>query len=216
MSRYKYALVKQQVDGYQYIGSYVKLKKVGLVYKGCCPFHHEKTPSFTVYPKEYVDPQTRKLQENASFYCFGCGLGGDVITFKQLQLNNSLLENENEYTREQTCSVLIDELSLDIDDENAELEYLKEELRIIEQSDCKSLSVTEVNLVCSSICRNYLLWVKKNYPIQWDNEIIIIEKYYNYFDSTLPERTSIESLQLIDDVKQKIDKRRNTFYNQEN
>ena len=51
------------------IGSYITLKRAGSNLKGLCPFHSEKTPSFTVYP-----------QDN-SFYCFGCGAGGDAITF---------------------------------------------------------------------------------------------------------------------------------------
>ena len=51
------------------ISSYVTLKRAGSNYKGLCPFHSEKTPSFTVYP------------ETQSFYCFGCGAGGDVINF---------------------------------------------------------------------------------------------------------------------------------------
>lgn len=49
--------------------SYVNLKRRGRTLVGLCPFHGEKTPSFTVYP------------ETSSFYCFGCGAGGDVITF---------------------------------------------------------------------------------------------------------------------------------------
>jgi len=53
----------------QVIGSYVTLKRAGSNCNGRCPFHSEKTPSFTVFPA------TR------SFYCFGCGAGGDVITF---------------------------------------------------------------------------------------------------------------------------------------
>ena len=51
------------------IGGYVSLKRAGSNLKGLCPFHSEKTPSFTVYPADN------------SFYCFGCGAGGDVITF---------------------------------------------------------------------------------------------------------------------------------------
>ena len=51
------------------IGSYVSLKRAGGNMKGLCPFHSEKTPSFTVYPSDN------------SFYCFGCGIGGDAITF---------------------------------------------------------------------------------------------------------------------------------------
>ncbi len=51
------------------IGSYISLKRAGGYLKGLCPFHNEKTPSFVVYP-----------QDN-SFYCFGCGIGGNAITF---------------------------------------------------------------------------------------------------------------------------------------
>lgn len=51
------------------ISSYVNLKRAGRISKGLCPFHGEKTASFTVYP------------DTQSYYCFGCGNGGDVITF---------------------------------------------------------------------------------------------------------------------------------------
>ena len=51
------------------IGGYVSLKRAGTNLKGLCPFHSEKTPSFTVYPADN------------SFYCFGCGIGGNAITF---------------------------------------------------------------------------------------------------------------------------------------
>lgn len=56
------------------IGSYVSLKRAGANLKGLCPFHSEKTPSFVVYPSDN------------SFYCFGCGIGGDAVTFiKQME-----------------------------------------------------------------------------------------------------------------------------------
>ena len=51
------------------ISGYVSLKRAGSNLKGLCPFHSEKSPSFTVYPADN------------SFYCFGCGVGGDAITF---------------------------------------------------------------------------------------------------------------------------------------
>ena len=51
------------------VGSYVTLKRAGSNFSGLCPFHNEKTPSFTVFPA------------TKSCYCFGCGSGGDVITF---------------------------------------------------------------------------------------------------------------------------------------
>lgn len=53
----------------QLISSYVSLRRRGKNLVGLCPFHNEKTPSFTVYP------------ETQSFYCFGCGAGGEAISF---------------------------------------------------------------------------------------------------------------------------------------
>lgn len=61
--------LKSRCDISDIISSYVNLKRRGRNLVGLCPFHSEKTPSFNVYP------------ENGSFYCFGCGVGGDVITF---------------------------------------------------------------------------------------------------------------------------------------
>ncbi len=61
--------IKYRCDITDVISTYVPLKRAGSNYNGHCPFHSERTPSFTVFPA------TR------SFYCFGCGAGGDVITF---------------------------------------------------------------------------------------------------------------------------------------
>jgi len=76
--------VKEHYDIVEVVSSYVKLKKVGRNYVGLCPFHSEKTPSFTVSPEKQI------------FKCFGCGAGGDVITFymkiKGLSFKEALLE----------------------------------------------------------------------------------------------------------------------------
>ncbi|WP_195983573.1 DNA primase [Clostridium sp. D33t1_170424_F3] len=61
--------LKMRSDIVEVVSSYVSLRRSGRNMVGLCPFHNEKTPSFNVYP------------ENGSFYCFGCGAGGDVITF---------------------------------------------------------------------------------------------------------------------------------------
>lgn len=61
--------LKYRSDISDIASSYMQLKRRGRNLVGLCPFHSEKTPSFNIYP------------ENGSFYCFGCGAGGDVITF---------------------------------------------------------------------------------------------------------------------------------------
>ncbi len=61
--------LKSRCDISDVVSGYVNLKRRGRNLVGLCPFHSEKTPSFNIYP------------ENGSFYCFGCGTGGDVITF---------------------------------------------------------------------------------------------------------------------------------------
>ena len=67
--------VRSRSDIVDVIGSYVNLKHKGNSYSACCPFHHEKTPSFHV------------SREKQMYHCFGCGVGGNVFTF--------LMEHEN-------------------------------------------------------------------------------------------------------------------------
>lgn len=61
--------LKARSDLGEIASNYVVLKRSGKNLVGLCPFHSEKTPSFNIYP------------DNGSFYCFGCGVGGDIITF---------------------------------------------------------------------------------------------------------------------------------------
>ncbi len=61
--------VKQQADIVRVMGEYVQLKKAGQNFRGLCPFHSEKTPSFNVHATKQI------------YHCFGCGKGGDVFNF---------------------------------------------------------------------------------------------------------------------------------------
>jgi len=61
--------IKSKIDIVEFISDYVHLKKSGQNYKGLCPFHSEKTPSFMVSQAKQI------------FHCFGCGVGGDVVSF---------------------------------------------------------------------------------------------------------------------------------------
>ena len=61
--------VRQSNDIVDVISQYVRLKRSGRNYFGLCPFHNEKSPSFSVSPEKQI------------FHCFGCGVGGNVFTF---------------------------------------------------------------------------------------------------------------------------------------
>jgi len=75
-----FAYIKSQVAIIDVIGAYTTLKKAGHYWKGICPLHHEKTPSFTVSPEKNI------------FYCFGCHATGDVISFMAKMENCTQIE----------------------------------------------------------------------------------------------------------------------------
>ncbi len=72
--------IKSKVDIVDFISDYAQLKKSGQNYKALCPFHSEKTPSFMVSPTKQI------------FHCFGCGVGGDVVSFLMKHDNISFNE----------------------------------------------------------------------------------------------------------------------------
>ena len=65
------------------VSSYIRIQRAGADYKGLCPFHSEKTPSFSVSPSKQI------------FHCFGCGKGGNAISFVMQYDNCSFLEALN-------------------------------------------------------------------------------------------------------------------------
>lgn len=69
MARDAVGEIRDRTDIVDLITPYSKLRKAGRSFKGLCPFHQEKTPSFIVFP------------ESGTFHCFGCGRGGDIFTF---------------------------------------------------------------------------------------------------------------------------------------
>lgn len=93
------------------ISSYVNLKRAGRNLNGLCPFHNEKTPSFTVYT------------DTSSFYCFGCGAGGDVFGFIRKIENLDYIE---------AVKKLADRAGVTIPEDNYDDSYLKLKQRIYE------------------------------------------------------------------------------------
>ena len=93
------------------VSSYVNLKRKGRLLGGLCPFHNENTPSFYVYP------------DTQSYYCFGCGNGGDVITF----IKN--IENLDYY---QAVKFLCDRSGMALPSENYDNGIAKTRTRIYE------------------------------------------------------------------------------------
>lgn len=108
--------IRQRNDIVDVISGYVKLQKKGSSYFGLCPFHNEKSPSFSV------------SRQKQMYYCFGCGAGGNVITF--------IMEYEN-YSFVEAVRLLAERAGIDI----PEVEYSKEAK---EKADLKA-TLLEIN-----------------------------------------------------------------------
>jgi DNA primase len=85
--------IRERVDLVDLVGRFVTLKKAGRNYKGLCPFHGEKTPSFNVNP------------DRQAFYCFGCQTGGNAITFLMKMENLSFPEAARALARERGIEI---------------------------------------------------------------------------------------------------------------
>ena len=102
--------LKEKNDIVEVIGSYIKLERKGYGYWACCPFHHEKTPSFSINAADRY------------YHCFGCGVSGDVVKFVQEYENVDFL---------QAVQILAARAKLDVpayDDKTAEIKRKKDRL----------------------------------------------------------------------------------------
>jgi DNA primase len=72
--------IQSKLDIADIVGGYIPLRRAGRNFKACCPFHHEKTPSFVVSPVKGI------------YHCFGCGAGGDTISFVMKHENLEFME----------------------------------------------------------------------------------------------------------------------------
>lgn len=120
--------VRNQADIVDIIGNYVQLKKQGRNYSGLCPFHGEKTPSFSVSPEKQM------------FHCFGCGKGGNVFSF--------LMEHDG-LTFVESVKKVADMSHLDV-----AIELLKNEIQVICQ---KKLLKQQKWWKCTSLLPNFTI-----------------------------------------------------------
>ena len=179
--------VRHGVDGMEYITARVDCKQTGDVWKGLCPFHHERTPSFTVYPAD-----ARQSKGYASFYCYGCQKGGDVIQFAMLYHGLT--------SRAAAVKHLEREFNLQYD-EDAQLNELKLALREdIEGPAHETVDIASVNFTCSMAVRKLLQTVRKQHPDVLDKAFIEVDRLTKYIDHQLHECTPAELTQLPDIV----------------
>lgn len=118
--------VRSRNDIVDVISTYVKLQKKGSSYFGLCPFHNEKSPSFSV------------SRQKQMYYCFGCGAGGNVFTF--------LMEYEN-YTFVEALKYLADRAGVELPEENTRKR--QKNVRIQGQFFWKSTKLQHNIITCS-------------------------------------------------------------------
>ena len=126
--------IKNVADIVSVIGDYVELKRSGSNYIGLCPFHNEKTPSFSVSPSKGI------------FHCFGCGIGGDVISF--------IMQKEG-LTYPEAIKFLADKLGIIVETNEVNKEKYEHRKKLYEINNDAKLFFYK-NLLINDIPKNYI------------------------------------------------------------
>ena len=187
--------VRARNDIVDVISQYVKLKRAGSSYVGLCPFHNEKTPSFSV------------SQSKQFYHCFGCGIGGNVFSF--------LMQYEN-YSFQEAVKVLADRsgVALPTEEESPEARRASEKRQILlevnkaaagyfyyqlkRENGKHALSYLKGRGLSDETIRNFGL----GYADKYSNDLYKYLKNKNYSDEILKD----SGLFIIDEKKGMIDK----------
>ena len=189
MSNFRVTRLRKE-DGLSYMMQYLQnIKKVGHVYQSRCPFHHERTASFTLFPPGHISRSG--TQDYATFYCFGCHQGGDIIKFKSLL---------NDIPFSQAISELEKEFNLS-SDEQGELDFLQSELQVQENQIINVFTFEDMSLLIASSCRKYLEYVKNKRPSLYAREVTVIDYYYRYVDYIFEQLTINQVVKLFNLIK---------------
>ncbi len=124
--------VKYASDIFEVVGRFVVLKKRGRNYLGLCPFHQEKSPSFTVSPDKQI------------WHCFGCGQGGNVFNFLMRIDNLSFVEAVKQLAQEKNITITETQGQIVRATHNVELELLEKVTNFFEQNLNTATSQSEV------------------------------------------------------------------------
>ncbi len=141
-----FEFVKSNLDILDLVREHTSLKKAGVYWKGRCPFHHEKTGSFTVSPHKGI------------FYCFGCHANGDAIGFTAKIENCSQID---------AAKLLVDKYNLQVPEALATRDQLKQELQSEKQhfKTCEIVTLwCQKNLTKNSLAYKYLVETRKITP----------------------------------------------------
>ena len=141
--------IKSVADIVSVIGDYVELKRAGSNYVGLCPFHNEKTPSFSVSPSKGI------------FHCFGCGVGGDVISF--------IMQKEG-LSYPEAIKFLADKLGILVETNEVNKEKYKHRKKLFEINNEAKLFYYK-NLLINDIPKDYIK--KRNLNNNLINKFII-------------------------------------------
>lgn len=126
--------LKQSINIIDIISEYIDLKASGKNFKGLCPFHQEKTPSFTV------------SEENQRYKCFGCGEGGDIFSFLMKKENMSYIE---------AVRFLSEKTGIPLREDAFDAEEMQSKKKLLEINQ-ESMMFYYRNLLVSKIPQNYL------------------------------------------------------------
>ena len=188
--------INETVNGVEYMAKYVSsFQRVGNLYKACCPFHHEKTPSFTIYPRGHTN--SHGIQENTSFYCFGCeAYGANIVDFVAL-LNN--------ISKDEALLQLEHEFNLAITDDEI-INFLQNEYQLVKNRKLTILPAEDTKMLISVICRKYLQYCYQFNT--YEHEKKLIDKYFYWLDKYIGNLNDIEIFALYEKLKNKLQLRK--------
>jgi len=153
--------LSNRVDIVGLMNKRVALKKAGKYYKACCPFHEEKTPSFTVVPSKQI------------FHCFGCGESGGVIDFIKKFDHLGFVEAVEAVSGESGISVVYDQTAKPVDSRFKRFNNLMMELSDFYQSQLKqsatkkkAIDYAKKRAISGSIAKRFELGYA---PSGWSN-----------------------------------------------